>query len=136
MDSLDPESLYASPEQTGQPHLTLPTSEVSNLALGVIPAAPHDLHAVVSPLPRTWKANLKACHFVCHLFLHRNEGGAATLCLCVCVPLEGFSMCISLLRHTVFLFLLCTALIIPFARDLPISVPSGVYHHHLICASI
>ncbi|XP_033983081.1 CUGBP Elav-like family member 1 isoform X6 [Trematomus bernacchii] len=34
MDSLDPESLYASPEQTGQPHLTLPTSEVSNLALG------------------------------------------------------------------------------------------------------
>ncbi|XP_034070995.1 CUGBP Elav-like family member 1 isoform X2 [Gymnodraco acuticeps] len=34
MDSLDPESLYASPEQTGQPQLTLPTSEVSNLALG------------------------------------------------------------------------------------------------------
>ncbi|XP_034731202.1 CUGBP Elav-like family member 1 isoform X3 [Etheostoma cragini] len=34
MDSLDPETLYVSPEQTGQPTLPLPSSEVSNLALG------------------------------------------------------------------------------------------------------
>ncbi|XP_074479262.1 CUGBP Elav-like family member 1 isoform X10 [Sebastes fasciatus] len=34
MDSLDPETLYVSPEQTGQPMLPLPTSDVSNLALG------------------------------------------------------------------------------------------------------
>ncbi|XP_051236135.1 CUGBP Elav-like family member 1 isoform X6 [Dicentrarchus labrax] len=34
MDSLDPETLYVSPEQTGQPTLPLPNSEVSNLALG------------------------------------------------------------------------------------------------------
>ncbi|XP_031142687.1 CUGBP Elav-like family member 1 isoform X14 [Sander lucioperca] len=34
MDNLDPETLYVSPEQTGQPTLPLPSSEVSNLALG------------------------------------------------------------------------------------------------------
>ncbi|XP_039650553.1 CUGBP Elav-like family member 1 isoform X15 [Perca fluviatilis] len=34
MDSLEPETLYVSPEQTGQPTLPLPSSEVSNLALG------------------------------------------------------------------------------------------------------
>lgn len=34
MDSLDSETLYVSPEQTGQPTLPLPNSEVSNLALG------------------------------------------------------------------------------------------------------
>ncbi|XP_029312604.1 CUGBP Elav-like family member 1 isoform X5 [Cottoperca gobio] len=34
MDSLDPETLYVSPEQTGQPMLPLPTSEASNSALG------------------------------------------------------------------------------------------------------
>ncbi|XP_078117676.1 CUGBP Elav-like family member 1 isoform X4 [Sander vitreus] len=34
MDNLDPETLYVSPEQTGQPTLPLPPSEVSNLALG------------------------------------------------------------------------------------------------------
>ncbi|XP_071345492.1 CUGBP Elav-like family member 1 isoform X5 [Trachinotus anak] len=33
MDSLDPETLYVSPEQTGQPTLPLPTLEVSNVAL-------------------------------------------------------------------------------------------------------
>ncbi|XP_031733018.1 CUGBP Elav-like family member 1 isoform X8 [Anarrhichthys ocellatus] len=33
MDSLDPETLYVSPEQTGPPTLPLSTSEVSNLAL-------------------------------------------------------------------------------------------------------
>lgn len=31
MDSLDPETLYVSPEQAGQPALPLPNSEVSNL---------------------------------------------------------------------------------------------------------
>ncbi|KAM8762411.1 CUGBP Elav-like family member 1 isoform 11-T12 [Acanthopagrus schlegelii] len=34
MDSLDPETLYVSPEQTGQATLPLPNLEVSNLALG------------------------------------------------------------------------------------------------------
>ncbi|XP_042273620.1 CUGBP Elav-like family member 1 isoform X1 [Thunnus albacares] len=34
MDSLDPETLYVSPEQAGQPTFPIPTSEVSNLALG------------------------------------------------------------------------------------------------------
>ncbi|XP_028455671.1 CUGBP Elav-like family member 1 isoform X7 [Perca flavescens] len=34
MDSLEPETLFVSPEQTGQPTLPLPSSEVSNLALG------------------------------------------------------------------------------------------------------
>ena len=33
MDSLDPETLYVSPEQAGQPPLTLPTLEVSDVAL-------------------------------------------------------------------------------------------------------
>ncbi|XP_039985512.1 CUGBP Elav-like family member 1 isoform X4 [Xiphias gladius] len=33
MDSVDPETLYVSPEQTGQPALPLPTLEVSNVAL-------------------------------------------------------------------------------------------------------
>ncbi|TKS70395.1 CUGBP Elav-like family member 1 [Collichthys lucidus] len=34
MDSLDPDTLYVSPEQTGQPTLPLPNSDISNLALG------------------------------------------------------------------------------------------------------
>ncbi|XP_028332771.1 CUGBP Elav-like family member 1 isoform X2 [Gouania willdenowi] len=33
MDCLDPETLYVSPEQTGQPMLSLPSSEVSSLVL-------------------------------------------------------------------------------------------------------
>lgn len=109
----------------------------------VIPSAfcLHDLHTVVSPSPRTWRANLKTCHFVsvtcAPLPFSTKLVPQPDFFAVFCVPVDGISMWVGFLRYTVFLCLLDTVgcLIISYTRDLT-SVPSGVYYHPLITFSI
>lgn len=75
----------------------------------VIPAALHDLHAVVTPSPRTWKANLKACHFVsviCALPSQTKAVPQLDFVCCICVSVAG-SPCALVCCGTLFFSSFC-----------------------------